>query len=104
MINGSSVADPHGFQERGRGWGGGELSVAVFPHGGSGSGLHEKFLKIWIVKYRKIPIISPGLIFVQKAFSPDLFSGEPIFGGDSYRKEFCVSKWVWLVNKLEILK
>ena len=25
-------------------------------------------------EYREIPIISPGLIFVQKAFLPDLFS------------------------------
>ena len=31
--------------------------------------------------YRKIPIISYGLIFVQKAFSLGLFSGELIFGG-----------------------
>ena len=29
--------------------------------------------------YRKIPIISPGLIFVQKDFLLDLFSGELIF-------------------------
>ena len=48
-------------------------------------------------KYRKIPI-SPGLIFVQKVFLPGLFSGELIFGGACYRKEFGVSKWVWLVN------
>ena len=27
------------------------------------------------------------------------FSGELIFGGACYRKEFCVSKWVWFVNK-----
>ena len=31
--------------------------------------------------YRKIPIISYGLIFAQKAFSLGLFSGELIFGG-----------------------
>ena len=48
--------------------------------------------------YRKIPIISPGLIFVQKAFLLDLVSGEPIFGGAYYRKKFCVSKWVGLDN------
>ena len=48
------------------------------------------------LKYRKIPIISPGLIFVQKAFLLGLFSGELIFGGSCYRKQFCVSKWVWL--------
>ena len=50
-------------------------------------------------KYRKIPIISPGHIFVQKAFLLGLFSGELIFGGACYRNEFCVSKWVWLLNK-----
>ena len=49
--------------------------------------------------YRKIPIISPGLIFGQKAFLPGLFSGELIFGGAYYWKEFSVSKWVGLVNK-----
>ena len=51
------------------------------------------------LRYRKIPIISPGLIFVQKAFSVGLFSGELIFGGAYYGKEFCVSKWVGLDNK-----
>ena len=49
--------------------------------------------------YNKIPIIIPGLIFVQKAFLLGFFSGEHIFRGACYRKEFCVSKWVWLVNK-----
>ena len=43
--------------------------------------------------YRKIPIISPGLIFVQKDFCwahfrGSLFSGKLIFGGACYRKEF----------------
>ena len=48
----------------------------------------------------KIPIISPGLIFVQKACLLDLFiSGELIFGGACYQKEFCVSKWVCVVNR-----
>ena len=49
--------------------------------------------------YRKIPIISPGLTFVQKAVLLGLFLGELIFGGDYYWKEFCVSKWVGLDNK-----
>ena len=49
--------------------------------------------------YRKIPIISPGLIFVQKAVLLSLSSGELIFGGAYYGKEFCVSKWVELDNK-----
>ena len=52
-----------------------------------------------LISYRKIPIISPGLIFVQKAFFLGLFSGELIFGGAYYWKEFCVSKWVGLDNK-----
>ena len=51
------------------------------------------------MKYRKIPIISPGLIFVQKAFLVGVFSGGLIFGGAYYWKEFCVSKWVGLDNK-----
>ena len=51
------------------------------------------------LKYRKIPIISPGLILVQKAFLLGLISGELIFRGPCYWKEFCISKWVWLVNK-----
>ena len=51
------------------------------------------------MKYRKIPIIGPGLIFVQKAVLLCLFLGELIFGGTYYWKEFCVSKWVGLNNK-----
>ena len=51
------------------------------------------------MQYRKILIISPGLIFVQKAFLLGLFLGELIFGGAFYWKEFCVSKWVGLDNK-----
>ena len=49
-------------------------------------------------KYLKIPIISPGRIFVQKAVLLGLFLGELIFGGAYYWKEFCVSKWVGLDN------
>ena len=48
---------------------------------------------------RNIPIISPGLVFGQKAFSLGLFSVELVFGGACYRKEFCVSNWVLLLNK-----
>ena len=51
------------------------------------------------VTYRKIPIISPVLIFGQKAFLLALFSWELIFGGACYRNEFSVSNWLWLVNK-----
>ena len=52
-----------------------------------------------LYKYRKILIISPGLIFVQKAFLVGLFSGELIFGGAYYWREFYISKWVGLDNK-----
>ena len=49
--------------------------------------------------YCKIPIISPGLIFFQKAVLLGLFSGKLIFGVAYYFKKFCVSKWVGLDNK-----
>ena len=45
-----------------------------------------------MLNYRKNPIISLGLIFVQKAILLGLFSGELIFGGAYYWKELCVSK------------
>ena len=49
--------------------------------------------------YRKIPIISPGLILTQNDYLLGLFSGEPIFGGDYHWREFCVSKLVGLTIK-----
>ena len=52
-----------------------------------------------VLEYRKIPIISPGLIFVHKAVLLGLFWGELTFGGAYYWKEFCVSKLVGLDNK-----
>ena len=49
--------------------------------------------------YRKIPLISPGVILVvQKAVLLGLFSGELIFEGAYYWKELYVSKWVRLDN------
>ena len=51
------------------------------------------------VLYLKIAIISPGLIFVQRAVLLGIFSGELILGGAYYWKEFCISKWVRLDNK-----
>ena len=59
----------------------------------------QKKIKINHINYPKIPIISPGLTFVQKAFLVGLFSGEINFGGAYYWSEFCVSKWVGLDNK-----
>ena len=50
-------------------------------------------------KYHKIPITSPRLMFVQKAFLLGLFLGKLIFGGACYWREFCVSKWVGLDNQ-----
>ena len=63
---------------------------------GNEMNINNKFV---ISKYRKIPIISPGLIFVQKAFLLGLFSGKLLFGGAYYWKEFCIPKWVGLDNK-----
>ena len=51
------------------------------------------------IRYRTIPVISPGLIFVQKVFLLGLFLGDLIFGGAYNWKGFCVSKWVGLDNK-----
>ena len=51
------------------------------------------------LRYCNILIISPGLVFVQRAFLVRLFSGEFIFGGAYCWKRFCVSKWVGLHNK-----
>ena len=44
-------------------------------------------------------MISPGLIFVQKAVLLGLLLGELIFGGAYYWTEFRVSKWVGLDDK-----
>ena len=53
-------------------------------------------------KYHKIPMISPGLIFLQKAFLLGLFLGELICGLAYYWKEFCISKLVGSDNKNSI--
>ena len=52
-----------------------------------------------ILRYRKIPMISAGLIVVHEGLLLGLFSGELVFRGACYWKEFCVPKWVSLVNK-----
>ena len=59
-------------------------------------------LYLGTLEHRKSPIISPGLIFVQKAVLLGLFSGELIFGGAYNWKEFCVSKWAGLDNKINL--
>ena len=54
--------------------------------------------------YRKIPIISPGLILVQKAFLLGLFSGEHIFGRLIIGGTFVFQNWLGLTIKLKQLK
>ena len=48
----------------------------------------------YLPEYHQIPIICLGLIFIQKAFLVDVFSGKLIFGGADSWREFCVSNWV----------
>ena len=55
-------------------------------------GRRGTFTKSEVQFYRKIPIISPRLIFVHKALLLGLFSGKLMFGGAYYWREFCVSK------------
>ena len=54
---------------------------------------------LYVTQYRKIPIISPGLIFVQKAFLLGLFSGELIFGGAYCWREFAFKNGLGLTIK-----
>ena len=49
--------------------------------------------------YRKIPIISPELIFFQRAFLLGLVSGELIFIGANYWKEFAFPNGLGLTIK-----
>ena len=64
---------------------------------GSKDGAVVRFLDA--ASYRKVSIVSPGLIFVQKAVLLGLVLGELIIREAYYWKEFCVSKWVGLDNK-----
>ena len=52
-----------------------------------------------IESLQNVLIISPGLVFVQKAFFWAYLQGKLILGGACYREEYCISKWVWLANK-----
>ena len=72
-------------------WGAGEVTGEV-----TGEECRCNCSQAWLRAYREIQIISPGLIFVQKAVLLSLFSEE---FQDYYWKEFSVSKGVWLVNK-----
>ena len=64
---------------------------------GSKDGAVVRFLDA--ASYRKVSIVSPGLIFLQKAVLLSLVSGELIIREAYYWKEFCFSKWVGLDNK-----
>ena len=64
----------------------------------------EKNPHVWGNRYRKIPIISPGLIFVQKAVLLGLFSGELIFGGLVIGRDFAFKNGLGLKNYENSLK
>ena len=49
-----------------------------------------------VLKYRKIPKISPGAYIFQRPFLRGLFLEGPIFGGAYVRREICVIKSVGL--------
>ena len=59
----------------------------------------EKVVLKKVKEYRKISIISPGLIFVQKAFLMGLFSGELNFRGIYYWMEFVFQNGLGLTIK-----
>ena len=48
----------------------------------------QDFLFILVMKYRKIPIISPGLIFVEKAFGWAYFRGSLFSEGHIIGRNF----------------
>ena len=52
-----------------------------------------------VANYHKIPIISPGLIFVQKAFMVSLFSGELISEGHIVGGNFAFQNGLGLTIK-----
>ena len=53
-------------------------------------------VKIFVImKYRKIPIISPGLIFVQKAFLVGLFLGGACFQRGLFLERILRFKMGW---------
>ena len=49
-----------------------------------------------VVRYRKIPKISPGAYIFQRPFLTGLFLEGLIFGGAYLRREICVSKSIGL--------
>ena len=55
-----------------------------------------------VLKYRKIPKISPGAYIFQRPFFRGLLLEELLFGGVYLRKEICVSKSIGLALYLEV--
>ena len=53
-------------------------------------------MSILILRYRKIPKISPAACIFQRPFLRGLFLEGPIFGGTYVRREVCVSKLIGL--------
>ena len=75
------------------------MSLYSFEYEDKAPNLKSHLLDVYCCKsycqqIGKIPIISPGLIFVPEAFLLGLFSGEFIFGWAYYWTKFCVLKWV----------
>ena len=63
---------------------------------------HNTATKITQIIYRKIPKISPGLIFFNGPFLRGLVLERLIFGGAYLRREICVSKSIGLALQLEV--
>ena len=59
-------------------------------------------VKTSIVRYRKIPKISPGAYISQTPFLRGLFLEGLTFGGAYLRREICVSKSIGLALQLEV--
>ena len=55
-----------------------------------------------MLKYRKIPKISPGACIFQRPFLRGLFLEGLIFGGAYLRREICISKSIGLALQLEV--
>ena len=55
-----------------------------------------------MLKYRKIPKISPGACIFQRPFLKGLFLEGLIFGGAYLRREICISKSIGLALQLEV--
>ena len=55
-----------------------------------------------MLKYRKIPKVSPGACIFQRPFLRGLFLEGLIFGRAYLRREICISKSIGLALQLEV--